>query len=126
VRGGRGVPSATHAIVPGVQRQALLLRLEEHYRNSGWAVRHSEEELLLASGPGGVTWIGTPLTAEDLASEGIEARLMDLAERRMPGGGELCPLDLLAAEDCRDGVDALLGRLRLSERPHVSVYSAAA
>jgi hypothetical protein len=42
----------------------------------------------------------------------------------MPGGGELCPLDLLAGADCESSLRGLLARVGLSARPHVSVYAA--
>jgi len=43
----------------------------------------------------------------------------------MPAG-ELCPLELLPAEECADGLRALLAELRLERRGHVEVYSLAA
>lgn len=75
-----------------------------------------------ASGPGGVTWIGKPVLHDDLASEGFEAEIVELAGRRMPGGGELCPLDLLPAAGCEGDLRDLIERLGLSDRPHVSIY----
>jgi len=41
-----------------------------------------------------VTWIGLPVSAEDLDDAGFEARLVELGGERMPTG-ELCPLELL-------------------------------
>jgi len=107
-------------------REKLNRRLEEHYRGQGWPVVRSEDGVLHASGPGGVTWLGAAFVGEDLAAEGIGERIVELAQRRMPKGGELCPLDLLASEDSEAGLRGLLERTGLSARPHVSVYSEAA
>jgi demethoxyubiquinone hydroxylase (CLK1/Coq7/Cat5 family) len=63
---------------------------------------------------------------EDVVAESLDEKLTQLADTRMPVGGELCPVDLLAAEDCEEQVRAALNRLRLDERPHVSLYSSAA
>lgn len=99
--------------------------LESYYRGCGWKVVHADDGTVRASGIGGVTWIGLPVVAEDLNTEGFEERLVELAEQRMPQGA-LCPLELLPAEDCADDLRAVLARLRLSERGHVDVYSLAA
>jgi len=107
-------------------REKLNRRLEEHYRGQGWPVVRSDDGVLHASGPGGVTWLGAAIVEEDLAAENIGKRIVELAERRMPKGGELCPLDLLASEDSESGLRELLERTGLSARPHVSVYSEAA
>lgn len=107
-------------------RKELLARLEAYYRSQGWPVSHAGDGTLVASGPGGVEWLGTAVVAADVDSEEIEQRLVELADRRMPEGGELCPLDLLAAPECEPQLRSLLKRLGLSERPHVSVYSLAA
>jgi len=56
----------------------------------------------------------------------LESRLVDLADRRMTHGGELCPLELLPAADCVDELEALLERLGLADRRHVAVSSLAA
>lgn len=110
-----------------VDRSDLLGQLESYYRSCGWKVSREEDGVLAAAGPGGVTWHGVPVIPEDLHEpETLEARLAELAKRRMQGGGELCPLDLLPAEGCEDGLQAALHRTRLSERPHVSVYELAA
>ena len=122
------VPSEVPATLGTVSadRNALLARLEEHYRLHGWPVRREDDGTLRASGPGGVTWIGSALVREDVVAESLDEKLTQLADTRMPVGGELCPVDLLAAEDCEEQVRAALNRLRLDERPHVSLYSSAA
>lgn len=106
-----------------MSRNELLDQLEAHYRSQGWPVRRPEDETLVATGPGGVTWLGLAVVGEDLSSHELEGRLRDLSERRMPSGGELCPLDLLAERGCQAGVEALLERVGLADRPHVSLYS---
>lgn len=108
------------------RRQTLLSQLEAHYRGHGWSVRKDDDGTLMASGPGGVTWLGRAVVEEDLGSGLFEQRIVELADRRMPQGAELCPLDLVAAGDCADGLRTVLDRLGLSERPHVSLYSVAA
>ncbi|MBA2240393.1 MAG: hypothetical protein H0W09_03985 [Solirubrobacterales bacterium] len=100
--------------------------MEGHYRNSGWRVTRSADGVLEAAGPSGVTWFGRAVTAEDLATEAFEAEVVDLADRRMGEVGELCPLDLLPSPECEGELRALLGRVGLDRRPHVSVYSLAA
>jgi hypothetical protein len=99
--------------------------LESYYRSCGWKVERAADGTVRAAGIGGVTWIGLPIVGADLAADGFEERLLELADQRMPEGA-LCPLELLPAEDCADDVRALLARLRLSERGHVEVYSLAA
>lgn len=106
-------------------RAGLLEMLEGHYRSSGWKATRSDRTVE-ASGPGGVTWIGRPVVAEDVESEDFETELVSLADRRMPAGGELCPLDLLPDERSEPALRELLDRTGLSRRPHVSVYSLAA
>lgn len=107
-------------------REGLVVQLKDHYRSHGWRVDAEDDGTLRAAGPGGVTWHGATVTAEDLESGEIEDRLVELADRRMPQGGELCPLDLLAESKCEDELRQKLDELGLSRRPHVSVYSAAA
>lgn len=107
-------------------RELLTARLIEHYRGQGWSTRTQHDGLVLADGPGGVTWIGAAVTDHELASGELEARLPELAERRMPRGGELCPLELLPASDCSERLEQLLERLGLADRRHVGVYSLAA
>lgn len=106
-------------------RDELLQQLESHYRSCGWKIRRVNGAVE-ASGPSGVTWIGKPVLPDDLASERFEAEIVELAGRRMPGGGELCPLDLLPAAGCEADLRDLMERLGLSGRPHVSIYSLAA
>jgi hypothetical protein len=108
------------------ERLKLVSRLEAHYRSQGWPVECAEEGTVRASGPGGVTWLGAVVVPEDLTSEAFRERLVELSSRRMPGGAELCPLDLLATEECEGELRALLDRLGLSGRPHVSLYTRAA
>ena len=105
-------------------RTELLERLADYYRGCGWPVRHLEDGTLAAAGPGGVTWHGRAVVREDLAeAERLDEQLAELAERRMPGGGELCPLDLLPTEDAGAGLHEALDRTGLRHRPHVSVYA---
>lgn len=103
----------------------LLDRLSAHYRSSGWKVERAEDGTLRAAGPGGVTWVGTAVRPDDVASDELEDRLTKLADQRMPQSGELCPLDVVVAEDAESGLRGLLDRTGLSARPHVSVYSLA-
>jgi len=107
------------------KRQELAEQLEAYYRSCGWRVRRAEDGTVRADGPGGVTWIGLPVVADDLASADFEGRLLDLSGQRMPAG-EACPFELLPAEDCADELRTALARLRLDMRGNVSVYSLAA
>ena len=106
-------------------RETLTAQLEAHYRSFGWktAIRGN---LVEAAGPGGVTWLGRAVVASEVNSDEFAVELAALAERRMPQGGELCPLELLPAEDCEAPLRELIERLGLGFRPHVSVYSLAA
>lgn len=106
-------------------RDQLTRRLTEHYRGQGWVTRDDEDGIVLADGPGGVTWIGAAVIAHDLASGEFESRLIDLADRRMSQGGELCPLELLPAADCVYELEGLLERLGLTDRRHVAIYALA-
>ena len=108
------------------RKQELLAALERVYRRSGWKVTAAEDGTLRATGPGGVTWIGLAVVAEDLADATFPARLLALADSWMPGGRELCPLDVLPDAPCADELRRLLADLRLADRGHVEVYSAAA
>lgn len=107
------------------RRQQLLDLLEEHYRSCGWKVERHADGTVRAAGVGGVTWIGVPVVAADLASSDFDARLLELSDQRMPRG-ELCPLELLPDEPCADQLRARLDALRLRDRGHVEVYSLAA
>lgn len=109
-----------------VDRTELLGRLAQHYKASGWSVKELSDGTLAAAGPGGVTWIGTAITATDLESESLGERLLELADRRMEGGGELCPLDVIAPEDCESRLSSTLERVGLASRRNVSIYSIAA
>jgi hypothetical protein len=108
------------------KRRELIDKLRSHYRSSGWKVSIAEDGMVEAVGPHGVKWMGRAVIREDLDDQGFEAQVIDLAERRMPGGGELCPLDLLPAEDCAAELRALLERTGLDRNTHISVYSLAA
>lgn len=108
------------------RKQELLAALERVYRGSGWKVTPAEDGTLRATGPGGVTWIGLAVVAEDLADATFPARLLALADSWMPGGRELCPLDVLPDAPCADELRRLLADLRLADRGHVEVYSVAA
>lgn len=107
------------------RKRELIGRLEAYYRDFGWRVERADDGTVRAAGPGGVTWIGLAVVPEDLAAAGFDERLLILSEQRMPQG-ELCPLELLPADECADDLRAVLERLRLSERGHVEVYSLAA
>ena len=107
------------------QREELTQLLRSHYRGSGWNVAE-EDGRLEAVGPHGVKWIGRAVTDEDLRSETFEAEIVDLADSRMPEGNELRPLDLLPADDAREGLEELLKRTGLAGCTHISVYSIAA
>jgi hypothetical protein len=104
----------------------LLARLEVYYRRAGWPVRRADAETLEATGPGGVLWLGTAVIDDELESEQLEERILGLADRRMPGGGELCPLDVVVAEGSEGRLRELLARLGLADCPHISVLSPAA
>ena len=109
-----------------VKREELLATLEGIYRRgSVWGEpRRSEDGTVTVADCGGVTWIALAVLPDDLDDAGFPARLRDLANRRMPGDGRRCPLELLPAEECRAELDALLRELRLDER--IGVYSLAA
>lgn len=107
------------------ERKDLTAKLRAHYRASGWKVIEAGGHLE-AVGPHGVKWIGRAVVSEDLASAGFEAEIIDLAERRMPDGNQLRPLDLLPASDCHAELEALLDRNGLIRCTHISVYSDAA
>jgi hypothetical protein len=104
-------------------REELLTTLEAHYRGSGWRVQRGDDSTVFADGPGGVTWIGRAVVAADLDDDGVEERLRELAERRMDGGGELCPFELLPAADCKQRLEELLSRIGIADRGNVAVYS---
>ncbi|HSH22284.1 MAG TPA: hypothetical protein VK992_06700 [Candidatus Caenarcaniphilales bacterium] len=104
------------------RRQELRTRLEDHYRSQGWSVERAADGTLHAAGPGGVTWVGATVVPTDLGSPHFAERLVELSARRM-SGGELCPLDVLAAEECAGEVRTLLDRLGLAGRPHISFYA---
>lgn len=125
---GATVPSEANGILRGVSdpRRKLTTMLHDHYRAGGRSVKQSAQGLLEVSGPGGVTWIGRAVVGEDFHSDGFEAEIVELADRRMPAGGELCPLDLLPDASCEPQLRELLERTGLDRRPHVSVYSLAA
>jgi len=103
-------------------REQLLAHLERYYRDGGWPVSR-DEDLLLAAGPGGVTWVGAAVVPADFEGRELDARLEELAGRRMPKTGALCPLELLPAEGCEPGLHAALDRTGLARRNHVAVYS---
>lgn len=104
----------------------LLSRLEAYYRRAGWPVRPISDGTLEATGPGGVTWIGTAVLDADLHSDQLGPWLLELADRRMSTGGELCPLDLATEIESEGQLRDLLRRIGLSDRPHVSIYSVSA
>lgn len=106
-----------------MSREELLETLESHYRDSGWRVKRGEDDTVFADGPGGVTWIGKAVVAADLKAGDVGERFKELAERRMEGGGELCPFELLPSSDCRDELEDLLSRIGIADRSNVAVYS---
>lgn len=107
------------------ERRELSSALEKHYRACGWPVERAADGTVRAVGPGGVTWIGLPVVADDLEHEELAERLLALSEQRMPTG-QLCPLELLPAADCAGELRRLLEELRLAGRGHVEIYSRAA
>jgi hypothetical protein len=109
-----------------VTRDELLNRLEAHYRESGWPVRARDDSTIRATGPGGVTWIGMAIVAEDLSASDIDDRLLALSDERMHGGRVVCPFELLPAPECADELRDRLRDLHVADRGHVTVYSAAA
>lgn len=104
-------------------RSALLVLLERQYRQSGWSFRRGDDHVIRATGPGGVTWLGMAILADDLADAGLVERITDLAEQRMPRGGELCVLDLLPSAECHDELECLLDRAGLGARSNISLYA---
>ena len=100
--------------------------MEAHYRESGWAVRDRDEQTVRAVGPGGVTWIGMAVIAEDLVTDGLDEQLLALSDERMDGGRVVCPFELLPAPDCADDLRDRLRDLHVADRGHVTVYSVAA
>ena len=107
------------------RKDELRATLCAYYRSCGWNVARAADGTVRATGLGGVTWIGLPVVPDDLADPGFAARLEGLSDERMPTG-ELCPLELLPADECADELRALLEELRLRERGHVEVYAVAA
>lgn len=107
-------------------RMALLDQIESHYRGCGWKVQSRDDHTVRATGPGGVTWIGMAVVADDLADATTEQRLLDLSDERMQNGRVVCPFELLPDASCSDALRATLRRLQLDDRGHVTVYSAAA
>lgn len=122
-----GAPSGApgNLAVP-MERSELLDRLEAHYRESGWSVRERDERTVRAVGPGGVTWIGMAVVAEDLAADGLDAQLLALSDERTDGGRVVCPFELLPAADCAEELRDRLRHLHVADRGHVTVYSVAA
>ena len=121
------VPSARFDIFPAgmsVTRDELIAALEEYYRSCGLRPERASDGTVRARGFGGVTWIGLPVSAEDLDDAGFEARLIELGGERMPTG-ELCPLEMLPSPDCAERLYGILERVGLSERGNVEVYAAA-
>lgn len=108
-----------------VDREQLMSLFEDYYRSCGWSTTRADDGTVRARGLGGVTWIGLPVVAGDLADPGFAEALRALSEERMPTG-ELCPLELLPAAACAGELRGLLAELRLSERGHVEVYALAA
>ena len=106
-------------------REHLTQLIEEYYRGCGWQPNREADGTIRARGLGGVTWIGLPVLAEDIASPGFGNRLGGLSEERMPTG-ERCPLELLPHETCAAELRDLLDELRLSDRGHVELYALAA
>lgn len=105
------------------ERSALLSLLERQYRQSGWSSRRGDNDVIRAVGPGGVTWFGMAILPQDLADRGLVGRIRELADQRMPRGGELCVLDLLPSAECHDEVDRLLDAAGLGSRNNISLYA---
>ncbi len=107
-----------------VTRDELIAALEEYYRSCGLRPERAPDGTVRARGFGGVTWIGLPVSAEDLDDAGFEARLVDLGGERMTTG-ELCPLELLPAPECAERLYSMLERVGLGEHGNVQLYAAA-
>lgn len=107
------------------QAEQLAAKLEAHYRASGWQVERASDGTVRAHGWGGVTWIGLPVTANDLDDPEFLRHLLALSSERMPTG-ELCPLELLPSSDCAERLRHVLESIGLDERGHVEVYAVAA
>jgi len=118
-------PACDHHLLMHDVRLQLTDLLETYYRGCGWTVERHDDGTVRAKGLGGVTWIGLPVVADDLANPGFADTLRVLGDERMPTG-ELCPFELLPDAKCADGLRALLVELRLAERGHVEVYAVAA
>jgi hypothetical protein len=103
-------------------RDRLADLLAAYDQGSGFRVERRSDGTVLGHGFGGVTWIGLPVVPSDLEHPAFPDMLRALGEERMPTG-ELCPLELLPAEDCVDDLRALLAELHLIKRGHVEVYS---
>ncbi|MCC6223394.1 MAG: hypothetical protein IT201_07875 [Thermoleophilia bacterium] len=69
----------------------------------------------------GIEWIALAIVPEDLDDPAFPERLVELANRPMPGTDRCCVFEVYPAEECRPAVRVLLRELRLNER--VSVYS---
>ena len=103
----------------------LAKALEDYYRSCGWTAERAPDGTVRARGFGGVTWIGLPVSSDDLDDPRFEERLLELSAERMPTG-ELCPLELLPSPECAERLHATLDRLGLGKRGNVEVYALAA
>lgn len=108
-----------------VEGASLADLLEDYYRGCGWQPDRHDDGTVRARGIGGVTWIGLPVTASDLADPRFASTLLELADERMPTG-ERCPLELLPDDACASALNALLETLGLADRGHVEVYAVVA
>ncbi len=108
-----------------MSRDELLGVLEEHYRTGTvWGTpSRGDDGSVRVLDCLGVEWAALAVLPEDLADPAFPERLVELANRTMPGDGRRCELELLPAEECLGAVEALLRELRLEER--VSVYARA-
>ena len=109
-----------------MSRDELIGVLESHYRaGTVWGMpTRAEDDSVRVIDCLGVEWVALAVVPEDLDDPAFPDRLVELANRTMPGTGSRCELELLPADECRPAVESLLRKLRLDER--VSVYSRAA
>lgn len=106
-----------------MDRDGLAGVLEDLYRaGSVWGepVRAEDGTVRVLDCLGG-EWVALTVLPEDLDDPAFSGRLVELASSHTPGSGRRRVVELLPAEECRAGVEALLRELRLEER--VSVYA---
>ncbi len=106
-----------------MSRDELTAVLEDLYRTgSVWGVPSlADDGTVHVMDCLGIEWIALAIVPEDIDDPDFPGRLVELANRPMPGTDRCCVFEVLPAEECKPAVEALLKNLRLDER--VSVYS---